>query len=98
MDDPSAEICSVQKQKSSSFASSLDVQYKQQAQLLSYGGGGRGGVMSDDSTLQPESGKLLHLACRDVLGVQTAVWTKFLSRLAIQMRRKWLLLPVVHIE
>ena len=38
MDDPSAEICSVQKQKACSFTSLLDVQYEQQAQLLSYEG------------------------------------------------------------
>ena len=51
MDDPSAEIHSVQNQK----ASSLDVQFEQQAQLLIYVG-----VMFDDSLLLPESGKLLH--------------------------------------
>ena len=55
-DDPSAEICSVQKQKASLFASSLDVQYEQQAQLLTYAS-----VMSDDSILLPEFGKLLYI-------------------------------------
>ena len=53
MDDPSAEICSVQKQKAVSFVTLLDVQYEQQAQLLTYAG-----VMSDDSILLPESRKL----------------------------------------
>ena len=51
----------MQKQKASLFASSLDVQYEQQAQLLTYAG-----VMSDDSILLLESGKLLHLADTDI--------------------------------
>ena len=53
VDDPSAEICSVQKQKASLFVSLLDVQYEQQAQLLTYAG-----VMSNNSILLPESRKL----------------------------------------
>ena len=53
MDDPSAEIRSVQKQKASLFVSLLDVQYEQQAQLPTYAG-----VMSDDSIHLPESKKL----------------------------------------
>ena len=61
MDDPSAEIHSVQNQKASS-ASSLDVQFEQQAQLLIYVG-----VMFNDSLLLPESGKLLHLVGRSTI-------------------------------
>lgn len=50
MDDPSAEIASVQKRKASFFAKSLDMHYEQQAQLLTYTG-----VTLDDSILLPES-------------------------------------------